>query len=69
MATGIVKWFNADKGFGFISQSGGDDVFVHFSAIQSPGYRTLDEGEKVEFDVQQGPKGLQAANVRRADKG
>lgn len=69
MATGIVKWFNADKGFGFISQSGGDDVFVHFSAIQSPGYRTLDEGEKVEFDVQQGPKGLQAANVRRANKG
>jgi CspA family cold shock protein len=69
VATGIVKWFNADKGFGFISQSGGDDVFVHFSAIQSPGYRTLDEGEKVEFDVQQGPKGLQAANVRRADKG
>ncbi len=68
MATGIVKWFNADKGFGFISQSGGDDVFVHFSAIQSPGYRTLDEGEKVEFDVQQGPKGLQAANVRRANK-
>jgi CspA family cold shock protein len=69
VATGIVKWFNADKGFGFISQSGGDDVFVHFSAIQSPGYRTLDEGEKVEFDVQQGPKGLQAANVRRANKG
>ncbi|HEX2274031.1 MAG TPA: cold-shock protein [Acidimicrobiales bacterium] len=68
MATGIVKWFNADKGFGFISQSGGDDVFVHFSAIQTPGYRTLDEGEKVEFDVQQGPKGLQAANVRRANK-
>ncbi len=64
MATGIVKWFNADKGFGFISQSGGDDVFVHFSAIQTSGYRTLDEGQKVEFEVQQGPKGLQAANVR-----
>ena len=64
MATGTVKWFNADKGFGFISQSGGDDVFVHFSAIQTSGYRTLDEGQKVEFDVQQGPKGLQAANVR-----
>jgi cold shock protein len=64
VATGTVKWFNADKGFGFISQSGGDDVFVHFSAIQTSGYRTLDEGQKVEFDVQQGPKGLQAANVR-----
>ncbi len=64
MATGTVKWFNADKGFGFIQQPGGDDVFVHFSAIQTSGYRTLDEGEKVEFDVQQGPKGLQAANVR-----
>ena len=65
MATGTVKWFNADKGFGFIQQQGGDDVFVHFSAIQTTGYRTLDEGEKVEFEVQQGPKGLQAANVRR----
>jgi CspA family cold shock protein len=65
VATGTVKWFNADKGFGFIQQQGGDDVFVHFSAIQSTGYRTLDEGEKVEFEVQQGPKGLQAANVRR----
>ncbi len=64
MATGTVKWFNADKGFGFISQAGGDDVFVHFSAIQTQGYRTLDEGQKVEFEVQQGPKGLQAANVR-----
>jgi cold shock protein len=65
VATGTVKWFNADKGFGFISQPSGDDVFVHFSAIQTTGYRTLDEGEKVEFEVQQGPKGLQAANVRR----
>jgi CspA family cold shock protein len=65
VATGTVKWFNADKGFGFIQQQGGDDVFVHFSAIQTTGYRTLDEGEKVEFEVQQGPKGLQAANVRR----
>ena len=64
MATGTVKWFNADKGFGFISQPCGDDVFVHFSAIQTSGYRTLDEGQKVEFEVQQGPKGLQAANVR-----
>ena len=66
MATGTVKWFNADKGFGFISQSDGADVFVHFSAIQTPGYRSLDEGQAVEFEVQQGPKGLQAANVRPA---
>ena len=64
MATGTVKWFNADKGFGFISQSDGADVFVHFTAIQTPGYRSLDEGQAVEFEVQQGPKGLQAANVR-----
>jgi CspA family cold shock protein len=64
VATGTVKWFNADKGFGFISQADGADVFVHYSAIQKPGYRTLDEGERVEFEVQQGPKGLQAANVR-----
>ncbi|MGH9154314.1 MAG: cold-shock protein [Acidimicrobiales bacterium] len=67
MATGIVKWFNAEKGFGFISQSEGADVFVHFSAIQTNGYRTLEEGQKVEFEVQTGPKGLQAANVRPAD--
>ena len=65
MATGTVKWFNADKGFGFISQSDGADVFVHFSAIQETGYRNLEENEKVEFDVSQGPKGLQAANVKR----
>ena len=64
MATGTVKWFNPDKGFGFISQPSGDDVFVHFSAIQTSGYRSLDEGQQVEFDVQQGPKGLQAANVK-----
>ncbi|MDP8936825.1 MAG: cold-shock protein [Actinomycetota bacterium] len=64
MATGVVKWFNAEKGFGFISQPGGPDVFVHFSAIQSSGYKSLDEGQKVEFEVQQGPKGLQAAQVR-----
>jgi len=64
VATGTVKWFNPDKGFGFISQTSGDDVFVHFSAIQTSGYRSLDEGQQVEFDVQQGPKGLQAANVK-----
>jgi CspA family cold shock protein len=64
VATGTVKWFNADKGYGFIQQEDGGDVFVHFSAIQKPGYRSLEEGEPVEFDVQTGPTGLQAANVR-----
>jgi len=64
VATGTVKWFNADKGFGFISQSDGQDVFVHFSAIQTSGYRSLEEGQHVEFEVQKGPKGLQAANVK-----
>ena len=62
---GIVKWFNAAKGYGFIQRSSGDDVFVHFSAIQSSGYRSLDEGAEVEFEVKQGPKGLQAENVSR----
>ncbi|MGA8296446.1 MAG: cold-shock protein [Acidimicrobiales bacterium] len=66
MATGTVKWFNAEKGYGFISQEGGADVFVHHSAIQMNGYRTLEEGQQVEFDVQEGQKGLQAANVRPA---
>lgn len=61
--TGTVKWFNAEKGYGFISQEGGEDVFVHFSEIQSDGYRTLDEGAKVEFEVTQGKKGLQASAV------
>jgi CspA family cold shock protein len=67
VATGTIKWFNSEKGFGFISQAdGAPDVFVHHTAIQMSGYRTLDEGQKVEFDIQQGPKGLQAANVRPA---
>lgn len=60
---GTVKWFNGSKGYGFISREGGPDVFVHFSAIQASGYRNLDEGQRVEFTIEQGPKGLQAANV------
>ncbi|MEA3076008.1 MAG: cold shock protein [Actinomycetota bacterium] len=64
MATGTVKWFNNEKGFGFISQSDGADVFVHHSAIDMTGYRSLAEGQAVEFDVQETDKGLQAANVR-----
>jgi len=60
---GVVKWFNASKGFGFIQRQSGEDVFVHFSAIQSDGYKSLNEGQKVEFEVKQGPKGLQAENV------
>ena len=60
---GTVKWFNAVKGFGFISRSSGEDVFVHHSAIQASGYRTLDEGMEVEFELVEGPKGLQAQNV------
>ena len=64
MAVGTVKWFNSQKGFGFISQDGGPDVFVHFSAISGAGYRNLEENQKVEFDITQGPKGPQAANVR-----
>jgi CspA family cold shock protein len=63
---GTVKWFNAAKGFGFIQRETGEDVFVHFSAIQSGGYRSLDEGARVEFEVTNGPKGLQASNVSAA---
>ncbi|MBI5657120.1 MAG: cold-shock protein [Geobacter sp.] len=66
MAQGKVKWFNDAKGFGFIEQENGDDVFVHFSAIQGEGFKTLTEGQAVTFDVINGPKGLQAANVRKA---
>lgn len=61
---GTVKWFNAAKGYGFIAQPDGEDVFVHFSAIQGSGYRNLEEGQQVEFSVERGPKGLQAAQVR-----
>ncbi len=64
MAQGTVKWFNNEKGYGFIAVDGGQDVFVHYSAIQSDGYRSLDEGQRVEFEVAQGPKGPQADAVR-----
>jgi cold shock protein len=60
---GTVKWFNNDKGYGFISRNSGDDVFVHHSAIQGEGFKSLNEGDSIEFDVAQGPKGLQAQNV------
>jgi len=61
---GVVKWFNAEKGFGFIAVEGGADVFVHYSAIQADGYRSLEENQRVDFDITQGPKGPQAENVR-----
>lgn len=63
MNTGTVKWFNSEKGYGFISQDNGDDVFAHFSAIQGDGFKTLEEGQTVQFDVENGQKGLQAANI------
>ena len=65
MAQGTVKWFNDSKGFGFLEQENGDDVFVHFSAITGDGFKSLAEGDRVTFDVVKGPKGLQAANVTR----
>ena len=64
MAEGTVKWFSNEKGYGFISQNEGEDVFVHFSAIETEGYKSLQEGQAVEFEVTDGPKGKQAANVR-----
>nr|WP_302597868.1 cold-shock protein [uncultured Cellulosilyticum sp.] len=66
MNQGTVKWFNAEKGFGFIAREDGDDVFVHFSAIQGDGFKTLEEGQKVTFDIVQGNRGDQAANVTKA---
>lgn len=66
MEQGKVKWFNSEKGFGFIEREGGDDVFVHFSAIQSEGFKSLDEGQEVTFEIEQGQRGLQATNVNKA---
>ena len=67
MVKGTVKWFNASKGFGFLSQENGEDVFVHFSAIQGEGYKSLNEGDAVEFEVTTGPKGPQASNVKKSN--
>ena len=66
METGTVKWFNSEKGFGFITAENGNDVFVHFSAIQGDGFKTLEEGQKVNFEITQGNRGAQAENVTRA---
>lgn len=65
MSNGTVKWFNAEKGYGFISQESGDDVFVHFSAIQGKGFKTLEEGQSVSFEIKEGPRGKQASNVTK----
>ena len=65
MNKGTVKWFNAEKGYGFISQESGDDVFVHFSAIQGKGFKTLEEGQNVSFEIEEGPRGKQASNVTK----
>ena len=65
MTNGTVKWFNAEKGYGFISQESGDDVFVHFSAIQGNGFKTLEEGQNVSFEIEEGPRGKQASNVTK----
>ena len=67
MSNGTVKWFNAEKGYGFISQESGDDVFVHFSAIQGKGFKTLEEGQSVSFEIEEGPRGKQASNVTNVD--
>ena len=65
MERGVVKWFNATKGFGFIKRDSGEDVFIHYKAIQGEGYKSLNEGDAVEFEVEKGPKGFQASNVRK----
>lgn len=65
MSNGTVKWFNSEKGYGFISQESGDDVFVHFSAIQGKGFKTLEEGQSVSFEIEEGPRGKQASNVTK----
>ena len=65
MKKGTVKWFNAEKGYGFISQESGDDVFVHFSAIQGKGFKTLEEGQSVSFEIEEGPRGKQGSNVTK----
>ena len=65
MSNGTVKWFNAEKGYGFISQESGDDVFVHFSAIQGKGFKALEEGQSVSFEIEEGPRGKQASNVTK----